>query len=292
LGRWSAIGVLLVLAAGCSRVDTESQPAQPEPPRIHVERQRVVSLTPSVTLLIQGLGRGDRLVGTSRYAGVEGVPVVADVRPHVEAILAADPDLVIAGRYPSLGPDIAGLRAQGLQVLDLPLDSLGDMRAAIQSLGHRLDARARAATLVRELDEALSHARRMAVRWADHPPKILLVFDVADGMVYTTGGGDHLAEILDVVGALNVAEGGPKTSRLSMEKVVSLGPDVIVHVAQSDRFADSAAAHHFWGRVARVPAVRNRQVHVWPDNSLATHGPSLPSAIRRFVSLVQRAVVP
>jgi ABC-type Fe3+-hydroxamate transport system substrate-binding protein len=252
----------------------------------------VVSLTPSVTLLVQGLGRGDRLVGTSRFGAIEGVPVVADVRPHVEAVLAANPDLVVVGRYPSLAPDIAGLRAQGLQVLDLPLDSLGDMRAAIQNLGERLDARARAAALVRELDEALDHARRMATRWADHPPKILLVFDVADGMVYTTGGGDHLAEILDVVGAVNIAEGGPKTSRLSMEKVTSLRPDVIIHVAKSDRFPDSAAAQHFWQRAARAPAVRNRQVHVWPDGSLATHGPALASAIRRFASLVQRAVVP
>ena len=129
----------------------------------------------------------------------------------------------------------------------------------------------------------------MATRWSDNPPKVLLVFDIMDGTIFTTGGGDHLAEILDIVGAVNVAEGGPLTSRLSLEKVTVLAPDIIVHVAQSDRFPNADEALKHWRRVAKVPAVERGQVHVWPDDSLATHGPSLPSAIRRFVGLVQRA---
>jgi len=60
-------------------------------------------------------------------------------------------------------------------------------------------------------------------------------------------------------------------------------------VAPSDRFKTGAEALAFWKRAAPVPAVTRAQVHVWPDDSLATHGPSLPSAIRRFGGLIQGA---
>ena len=280
---------LLAGLVGCSRAPEDgSRTRDPSAPLV-IERQRVVSLTPSITHLVQGLGRGDRLVGTSRHGRLEGVPVVADLEPRIEAILKVDPDLVLIGRYPSLKPDIEALRAHGLQVLDLPLDSLDDMRAAIELLGDRLQASARASTLARELDQAIKESRRMATRWSHRPPRVLLVFDIMDGTVFTSGGGDHLAEILEIVGAINVAEGGPLTARLSLEKVTVLAPEIIIHVAKSERFPDSQAALDHWKRVAPVPAVRAQQVHVWPDESLATHGPSLPSAIRRFGGLVQRA---
>ena len=210
----------------------------------------------------------------------------------MEAIVAADPDLVLVGRYPSTQQDVSSLRAHGLQVLDLPLDTLDDARAAMLALGDRLQAQERAATLVRELDESLEYARRMATRWDDRPPRVLLVFDVMDGIVFTTGGDDHLAEILEVVGATNVAHGGPKTSRLSLERIEALEPEAIIHVAKSDRFSDSEAARAYWTKVVKVPATTSGQVHVWPDSSLATHGPALPSAIRRFVGLVESAVKP
>jgi iron complex transport system substrate-binding protein len=283
---------LLIGLVGCSRAPENSGLNSEDPAPLVLRRQRVVSLTPSITHLVQGLGRGDRLVGTSRHGQLEGVPIVADLEPRIEAILKVDPDLVLIGRYPSLKQDIEALRAHGLQVLDLPLDSLDDMRAAIEILGDRLQAEARASILARELQQALKESRRMATRWANDPPKVLLVFDIMDGTVFTTGGGDHLAEILEVAGAVNVAQGGPITSRLSLEKVTVLAPEIIIHVAQSDRFPDSQAALEHWKRIARVPAVERQQVHVWPDDSLATHGPSLPSAIRRFVGLVQRATEP
>ena len=291
----SLAGVALVLATllattlGCSRSPESPQGLSEGSEPLVLRRQRVVSLTPSITHLVQGLGRGDRLVGTSRHGSVEGVPIVADLEPRIEAILKVDPDLVLIGRYPSLKEDIEALRAHGLHVLDLPLDSLGDMRAAIDLLGDRLQARARASTLARQLDQAIKETRRMATRWSDAPPRALLVFDIMDGTVFTTGGGDHLAEILEIVGAINVSEGGPLTSRISLEKVTALKPDIIVHVAPSDRFKSGAEALEFWKRAAPVPAVERAQVHVWPDDSLATHGPNLPSAIRRFGGLIQRA---
>ena len=269
-----------LLLAGCPRSDG-SPPSPPES-----ASPRVVSLTPSLTAIVVALDAADHLVGVTTWCRQPGVPIVGDMRPDPERVVAARPDLILAGRYPSLAGDVASLRARGLQVLEVELDSLDDARRAFRVLGEQLDAAETASQLVARLEGALADARRRAEARPGDAPRVLLVFDVADGYVYTTGGGDHLAEILAATGAVNVAAGGPLTSRLAIEQVLRLAPDVIVHTAPSDRLPDDAAARAFWARHPTVPAVAAGRVYVWPDDRLSTHGPELAGAITRLSKLL------
>ncbi|MDP2400556.1 MAG: ABC transporter substrate-binding protein, partial [Actinomycetota bacterium] len=68
---------------------------------IESEPQRIVSLAPSNTEIIYALGLLDRLVGVTTYDDYP--PEVADiekigdfVQPNIEAITAAEPDLILA----------------------------------------------------------------------------------------------------------------------------------------------------------------------------------------------------
>ncbi|MCB9727946.1 MAG: ABC transporter substrate-binding protein [Deltaproteobacteria bacterium] len=244
-----------------------------------------------MTQMIVGLGRGDRLVGVTRFCDAPGVAVVMDAKPQIERILAARPDLVVAGQYASVTPATEALSAMGLDVLSLPLDSLDDARRALRALGAHLDARPAAEALVQTLDAALARARaRAASRPGGKEPAVLLVFDAGDGYVYTTGGGDHLAELLSAVGARNVAAGGPLTTRLPLEQLETSRPDLIIHAAPDPQFPDDAAALAWWRAVMPdLPAVHAGRVHVWPDASLATHGPGLARAVDRLSALVEAA---
>lgn len=273
----------VALAAGCG--PGAARPAA----QARGEATRVVSLAPSLTHMVVGLGLRERLVGVTRYCDAPGVAVVGDARPQVERVLAARPDLVVAPRYASMAADVAGLRAQGLDVLELPLESVGDARQAMLALGERLGARAEARAMVSALDAAMAGARAEAANRAARPG-VLLVYEVADGYVYTTGGGDHLAEVLEAVGAKNVAVGGALTARLPLERVEAMAPELIIHVAPSARFGDDGAALAYWQAASpTLPAVVKKRVYVWPDGTLATHGPGLAGAITRLSELVARA---
>ena len=271
----------LGLSAGCTQgAATPSEPSVPSP--------RVVSLTPSVTDLIVGLGAGQHLVGVTALCDAPGVPVVGDMRPDPERTAARRPDLVVAGAYPFNASDLEALRALGLSVLGLPLDSLAQMRQAVLLLGERLGVLPAARALAEDLDRALDEARAAARAWAARRPRVLLVFDIDGGHVYTTGGGDHLAELLDVAGGVNVAAGGPRTTRLSLERVMQLEPDLILHAAPTPAFPTAAAARAFWCTLAEIPAVIGDRVEVWPDNKLTLHGATLPEQMRRLSGLVGR----
>ncbi len=234
-------------------------------------------------------------MGVSRWCGVSGVPVVGDMRPDVERVIAARPDLILMAAYPSVARDIASLRALGFPVLDVPLATLADARAAFVLLGERLEATVAATALLSDLDAAVAEGRALAAARTARGvprPKVLVAFEVSDGFVFSTGGDDHVGEILDLVGATNVAAGGPRTARLSMEKVLLLAPDVIIHTAASDKLPDDAAALAWWQAHAATPAVTAGRVVVWPNNDLATHGPGLAAAIRSVARIVDGAAGP
>ena len=265
-----------VLVAGCGRA----------PGKVPAPAPRVVSLVPAATAIIAALGAKDHLVGVTRYCEVTGPPVLGGMDARPEAVMAQEPDLVVVGDYPSQAPLRAQLAALGLKVLATPFLRLADLRAAVLSLGEALGRGPRAAELVARLDQDLAAARARAA--ARRPLRVLLVFDVQQGYVYTTGGGDHLGELLALTGAVNVAVGGPLTTRLALEGVLARAPDLILHVAPSGAYPDDAAARGFWQSLPEVPAVHTGQVYVWPDNHLAQNGPWIGAAALRLADLLDR----
>lgn len=284
--RAVAPALLAAVAALCIGACRERAPV-PEAPS-----PRLVSLTPSLTEIVEGLGEGEHLVGTTKWADRDDARVVGGMRPNPEQVVAVRPDLVVAGRYASTRPTLEDLRARDLEVLALPLETFDEVRAATRTLGRRLGAEEEASAQVAALDEALADARRRRDARGPHRPRTLLVFEVGQGHVYTTGGEDHLGELLDAVGADNVAERGPLTTRLSFEQVVELAPELIVHVAPNERFPNDEAARRFWASMPSIPAVERGAVQVWPDDALARQGPQLPRVVRRLSRLVEETAQP
>jgi len=254
------------------------------PPR-EAPAPRVVSLVPAATATLRQLDREAHLVGVTRYCDAPGVPVVGDMAPPPERILAQEPDLVLVGDYPSQARIRGQLEALGIEVVVLPYVRIGDMIHATRLLGRRLDAAPRAEELASAVEAALGRAA--AGHRSPQPVTVLIVYDTEAGHVFTTGGGDHVAEVIEAVGAQNIAAGGPLTTRLGLEVVLARAPEVVLHVAPSPRFPDHAAALRHWAAaLPDLPAVKAGRVHVWPDDRLAQNGPWLAGAIDELMTLL------
>ncbi len=270
----------MALAACQGRAEAPAASAAPTP--------RLVSVNPAATAIVDALGASAHLVGVTRYCRVAGVPVVGDTMPPLDRILARTPDAVLIGDYPSQRPLREQLSALGVRVIVVPTVTLADLRASTRALGRELGAEDRASALVADIDEALAAAKARAAQ--RDRVRALFVFDIQQGYVYTTGGHDHLAELLDAVGADNVAAGGPLTSRLALDAVLARAPELILHAAPSERFPDDAAARRYWREaLPNVPAVARGQVYVWPDDRLAQNAPWIASAVGPMADLVAAA---
>lgn len=250
--------VCCLLALSCSR-DASN------PPNTSAPHPRLVSLAPALTSIVTALGAADHLVGVTSWCDAPGVTVVGDMKPRPEAVLLAKPDLVVMARYGSQAPDLAPIASLGLETLSLPLVTLADMRAATVRLGEVLGRDG--AALVSRFDEALA-------KDAGPPVKVLVVYGLEPGFVITTGGGDHVSELIAALGGVNVVS-GPVTTRLGLERVLMLDPEVILHASPSTGMKDSAAALSWWSHLPTLSAVKNRRVHVFPRDGLGRNSPRL-----------------
>ncbi len=256
----------------------------PEPGGGRTPEKRVISLDPSVTSIILALDRDSWLVGVTKHCAVKGVPVVGDMRPRLARIVALRPDLVISGAYPYNTKDLDAMRAANLPLLSFPSTHLVDFRRGVKLLGKTLDAQDAANALIARLDREMDRARRNPPA---QRPRVLLVYGLDAGYVYTSGGGDHVMELLALVGAENAAHGGPVTKRLSLSQTVALAPDLILHVSPDGRFPTQATVRAFWGRLTSIPAVKQGRIFLWTDNSLARRGAHLPETIARLSAVIR-----
>src|SRR5262247_777715 len=99
--------------------------------------RRIVSLNPSLTAILLALGAGERLVGVDDRSAreeprVAGLPRVGGLfDPSLEAVVALEPDLVLAVPGAQQRDLVARMQALGIEVLELPNVTLEELLGSI-----------------------------------------------------------------------------------------------------------------------------------------------------------------
>jgi ABC-type Fe3+-hydroxamate transport system substrate-binding protein len=204
--------------------DTVRLPAAGRAPR------RVVSLNPTTTELLFALGAGGRLVGRTRWDvypdSARLVPDLGDgIRPNVEAVLAARPDLVVLYAGADNRDAARAFRAAGVPVVALKIDRIAQFAGAARLLGRVVGDSARGATVADTVLATLARVRAATAAL----PRPRAVWPLFGEPLYVAGGGSFLSELLDAAGADNVFGDLPAPSpQVSREEVLRRGADVIV----------------------------------------------------------------
>ena len=192
--------------------------------------ERIVSLNPATTELLFALGAGPRLVGRTHWdewpAEALAVPDLgAGVRPNVEAVLAARPDLVVLYASEDNRPAAQRFRAAGIRTLSLKVDRIEHFERSATILGRILDDTLRARVVV---DTVRATLDRVAARTAPRPrPTVLWPVDLAP--VIAIGAGSFLNQLIEIAGGTNVYGDMEAVSpQLSLEDVHARDPDVIL----------------------------------------------------------------
>ena len=198
--------------------------------RVASPPQRIVSLNPTTTELVFALGAGKRLVGRTSYdSWPDSAKLVPDLgaglRPNVEAILGAHPDLVLLYASQDNRAAAARLRAAGISTLSLKIDSIGSFKSGILLIGKVLGDTLRART-VRDSVTATLDRVSAATRSLPHPK---VFWQVWDAPIITIGKGSFMDELVQIAGADNtygdIASPSPV---VSLEDISHRNPDFIL----------------------------------------------------------------
>ncbi len=238
--------------------------------------QRLVSLAPGLTEIVFALGRGNALVGVTRFcdypAEARRIGKIGGYLDFsLEALIALAPDIVVA--YPEHVGKLHRL-PKNVRVITVRHESLSDLFQSIFAIGRALEAESEAAQLVRSISSKLQEvSRRVAGR---EKVRVLLIAGRSAGELknmFIIGRSDFLNDLLVLGGGENAYKGDIPYPSISLETVILLDPDFIVEVsAHHERIADERI-FALWHPYSMVTAVAKNQIRIIKDSFWLRPGP-------------------
>jgi len=230
--------------------------------------RRIVSLNPTTTELVFAIGAGSRVVGRTTYdRWPDSALAVPDLgpglRPNVEAVLAARPDLVLLYASDDNRDAARRLRASGIRVVAYRVDRIADFARVTRALGAVTGDTAAARITVDTVQGTLARVRA-ATDTVSRPKAFWILWE---SPLLAVGGGSFLDELLGAAGATNVYHSLTAPSpAVSFEDLVHRDPDVVL--------ASPQARAHILGdpRWQALRAVREGRVLVF--DTTIVNGPS------------------
>lgn len=284
----------------------------PQPP------QRVVSLVPSMTESLFDLGLGERLVGVTDYCtrpaqGVARLPKLGGPKnPQIEAIVALQPDLVLANREENTPQAVRALADAGLAVwLTFPrtvaasLEMLWELAGLFQSQPARLGIQAMELSLDWTTAAA---AERPPVRyfcpvWFEDPPDgnpwwMTFNQDTYCHDLLARLGGENvfaarqrrypLAADLGLEPAQDPGERDTRYPRVTLPEILAARLEMILLPDEPFAF-DAAQRARIEILLADIPAVQNQRVYPLDGSLITWHGTRLALALRDLPALFEAA---
>ncbi|MGL6222422.1 MAG: cobalamin-binding protein [Steroidobacteraceae bacterium] len=247
---------------------------------------RIISLAPSLTEIAYAAGAGNLLVGAVEFsdfpAAAKEVPRVGDAwRVDAERVIAARPDVVLV--WPTGTPEttIERLRALGLNVVDVPTQSLADVPQALRQVGRLAGTSAVAERA------ALEFERRVKLQRARYSrrPQLSVFIQIDDEPIFTVNGRHVISEIVTLCGGRNVFADLPQLAPpIAAEAVLAADPQVIL--STDDTIANPRA---FWQRWPRMRAVQGDTVFKVSSDLVTRASPRLAQGVEVTCAALEQA---
>ena len=240
------MGCMLLSASAVFGAETEmdmSTDRSGNPITVPEKAESIISMAPSTTRILIDLGLAENIVACDTYSfGSYGSELTADIpqfdmmTPDQEQIIALGADIIFTtGMSASQGTDVfAAVRESGACVADIPSSaSLKDIEEDILFIGACVGKSAEAEAIVDDMQEKLDTFSEIGSSIPEEEKKTVL-FELytpsADNpVIYTAGNGTYINEMLELIGAVNVAAAETdQWPALSEEAAVAADPDVIL----------------------------------------------------------------
>ncbi len=285
---------LLVLSAGCGTVDGndgESIAFVDQAGRevvISGYPQRIVSLSPSNTEIAFAVGLGSSMVGVTENCNYpEDVLKISKVggfsKPNIEAVLALEPDLVLAGN--KHGEQTQKLEEMGVPVLVLVPESIEDIYEALDMVGKATGKSKEANTVITDIRDRLK-AIESRVGEIPEGERLRVYYEVSSEPLMSAGAASIITEVISSAGGKNIFADVPERyPKISQEVLIERDPQVILfpgsHGAM-DFDLNEIASRPMWDSLTAVK--ENRMFEVSAD-IITRPGPRIVEAVEDLTAI-------
>ena len=227
--------------------------------------QRIVSLMPHATELLFEVGAGDKVVGAVQYSDypeeAKNIPRVGGYSAlNIEAIVALQPDILIAWPEGNRNRELDRLKALGLPILVSDPREFSDIENALSVYGKITgnDLQAQKARLA--FQKKLSFLRDNY----SQQEKVSVFYQVWNAPLMTQNGNTFISRAIEVCGGINIFADLPMTNpQVSIESILVQDPQVIVASGMGKARPEWLDE---WRQYKTLQAVKKNQLfHILPE---------------------------
>lgn len=267
---------LPVLSQGVSATGSDGVTVSlPEP------AQRIITLAPHLAENLFAAGAGNRLIATVEYSdyppAARRIPRIGGYNSlSIEAMVAQQPDLVLAWGSGTGNNIIRRLREFGIPVYSDEIRRLADIPASLRAIGRLSGKETAAARSINRFEQGLA-----ALREASAGATPLGVFyQIWHDPLQTIGGGHLISEVIALCGGHNIFDDAQGLApRISRESVLLRNPDVIVASGSSQGVAAWLSQ---WRSVPGLRAVQADALYIINPDLIERPTPRLLSGARQL----------
>jgi len=250
--------------------------------------QRIVSLSPSNTEILFALGLGDKVVGVTSY---DDYPPEAKTKPgiggfstpNMEAVVATNPDLILASNIHVKNNIIPQLEARGLTVVVLDPANIDDILSAITLVGKLTGKDAEAKALTTDMQKRIDAVSEIASLSSYMPSVSFIVWDSPLTIAGTSTFHDELIKKsggYNIIGTIGPKSGYPT---VTLESFIAANPAVIIAgVGMGDGGDRTYQFIKTEPRLKDIDAVKNNRVYTIDQNIASHGGPRIVDALESF----------
>lgn len=224
--------------------------------------QRIVSLICSITETLFALGLGNRIAGRTNYC-IKPMPQVKSVKkiggpknPDIGAILALNPDSVIANIEENEKEDINRLENEGIPVFVTYPRTVKDSLTLIRTLGLITGSEQTAESFYKKAENVVQRTLKQADSITHRPTVIYLVWRKP----YMSINKDtYIHNVITLCGGINIYAGRPdRYPEITIEDIVNEQPDIIFLPSEPFPFKKKHVKEFM--HYGTIPAVSNNKV--------------------------------
>ncbi len=252
--------------------------------------QKIISLAPSNTEILFALGLGDRVVAVSDYSDyppeAKTKPSVgAYDDPNIEAIIAKEPDLVLAteAQPQTLYQQ---LESHGITVVVIVPHNMNEVLDTITLVGKITGQDKQAANLVDDMQKRIN-AITEKTKNLSQAQKYRVFYIFWQDPIWTAGAGTFEDTLIEMAGGVNVAHALSGHATMSLEAIIDANPQVYIagigmgtgedvplqYIKTEDRLKDSEG-------------VQKNRIYGVDMNIVGRPGPRIVDALEEFFKLI------
>lgn len=250
--------------------------------------ERIISLIPSNTEILFGLGLNDKIVGVNDIDDyppeVAEKEKVGSTEFNIEQIIALQPDIVFAHEsgMASLGGAMDQLEAAGVKVFVVTNASdFNDIYTTIEQLGRATGKLPEAQKTIANMKAKVEEVQ---AKLQDVEPKKVFVEISDEPEIYTPGKNTFMQEMLDMIHTENIAADTDGWFKIDAEQIITKNPDVIV--VTYNYVPDILTKIPQRAGFETITAVKNKAIVQVDENTTSRQGPRLADGLEELAKAI------